>query len=724
MNKTYNYLNNKILVITTLMMTVSYSVYLILIHQNAWIPYIKYDNGKLLFWKWFYTSLYIIIAYNIFRVHSYIYQENKSQQDSLKNIMWLILRLIFIVFLPFIIHYFFSVFSHMWNAQSSGGNWFWRIAQIILGFGFLIIEKAHSFARELVRGALQTIGIPHLAKEIIILGFAISAYDILASIVIALLVIHRKVIVLISRFLYSLLVLIKNIIYGTETTMVEKKGLRGILSGATWLKGLVFFLLDIKEKKDTSRGSADLATKAEEREILHKKKEGLLIDGTQSITWDLSMRHLAVIAPSGQGKTSNYVIPNILSLPEFINPKSGTSASAVITDPKGEIFETTAQYLSEKGYKIQVIRVDAPLQSELFNPIHRASSDKEIAKLAKIMVDSVTEEGKGDFWNASARMTLANIIKIIKRSNVPTEYHNLHNIKRFIDLMGSDGKPLVDFVKDHCEDAEAITEYASFTQQNDRTVSSILMTIKTVLKDLSVREIAQLTSKDTLDFSALRSEKSVLYIITPFSDIEYYRFFLTNLYSQLFAYCEKNSKGNDILFMMDEFGNLGKIPSFPQLITTMRSKRCSMSIILQDIEQLRMVYGKSAASSIINGGCSSQILFGGIRNIETLEEVSKMLGDKTMQQKSDNGKTISSFSRRLMTPDEIGRMQRGEGLFMSSISKPMKLKMVQFEDSHLKERLRKDDFGDYIVPPTHDREESELPVRYFDFDQYIKDEDE
>lgn len=502
-----------------------------------------------------------------------------------------------------------------------------------------------------------------------------------------------------------------------------QKGMKGPGSKTiSWVYGLLLSLLGLNKKVDISRGSAFFANKAWEKLVLHTENKGLLVDGFRSISPALSFRHVGIIAPSGQGKTSNYVIPNILSLPEFINVETGTSASAVITDPKGEIFEATSKYLEEQGYTIKVIRVEHPESSELFNPVQRANTDIEISKLAEILVDSGLSGGKNDnkdFWGNSAKMLLTNLIKILKRSDIPDKHLNLHNLKNFVDLMGGDGKPLINFVVKHCKDTQAITEYASFIEQDSETISNILLTIKTVLKDIAIKEIALLTSTDTIDFEVLRKEKTALFIITPFSDIEYYRFFLTILYSQIFSFCDKVTDGNDILFMLDEFGNLGKIPSFPQLITTLRSKRCSVSIILQDIEQLRMVYGKSGASSILNGGCNSKVIFGGIQNVETLKELSLMMGSETLSQSTGSGGERAPIARPLMFPDEISRMPMGSGIFLAAGHPPVKIKMNQYKDTKLKKRVLRDEEGQLVTAPLPTNKN--LFVEYYGFDKFVQD---
>lgn len=725
-NKLEKYLTLIILIISILL-----SAVLLYNYIDTWEFYVNYNSGELLFWSWIKVSIYTIITYNIFRIHSFVKNESLKDQESFKKIFLYLLLLIFIVHLPFIIHYIFYLFSEFWQvqgyAEETSSNLLIRIFKAIIGFILLGFKYIYQFIKTIVTDSMIEVGFlgdaeytigdkTYSAKDLPLI------YDIASVIVCYMLIQYRKVIIRITNFLYSIVGYFRRLLFGNDNQIMKKGILGWIIGKGSWFKKLIFFLLGIQEIKDTSRGSAEFASKAEQKDIISKNKNGLLIDGIQSIPWDLSMRHVAIIAPTGKGKTSNYVIPNILSLPEFINPNTGKSASAIIADPKGEIFENTAQYLSEQGYNIKTIRVTEPLKSELFNPLQRVSKDKEIGKLAEIMMNSVNKEGGDLFWSNQAIMLLANVIRIIKNSEIPLEYQNLHNVKRFIDLMGSDGNSLADFVTTKCKDHQAVIEYSSFILQNEKTLSGILMNAKMALKDLSYSEIAQLTSKDTINFELLRSEKTVIYIITPFTDVKYYKFFLTTLYSQLFDFCIKNEKGNDILFMMDEFGNLGKIPEFAQVITTLRSSRCSVSLILQDMEQLNKVYGNSEASIIFNGGCSSNIIFGGIRNTRILKDIVNILGNQTLEQKTKDGRELAPISRPLKTVQELYAMKKGEGIFISGDSKPIELKMTRYGVSHLSKRVKQDDAGDYITPPTPNRKEDDLSVDFFDFESYIKDE--
>lgn len=116
---------------------------------------------------------------------------------------------------------------------------------------------------------------------------------------------------------------------------------------------------------------------------------------------------------------------------------------------------------------------------------------------------------------------------------------------------------------------------------------------------------------------------------------------------------------------MDEFGNLGRLPNWETLITTMRSREISASIILQSMSQLNHIYDKAA--EIISDNCDTFIFLGG--KGKTLKEVSELLGKETIDvmNTSDTrgnqrsyGVNYQKTGRELLTQDELARMPGGK----------------------------------------------------------------
>ena len=204
--------------------------------------------------------------------------------------------------------------------------------------------------------------------------------------------------------------------------------------------------------------------------------------------------------------------------------------------------------------------------------------------------------------------------------------------------------------------------------------------------------LCQLTAQENLGFEELRSTPTIIYLIVPEHQIRYYGFFLKIFYSQLFDFCmEMENPGQPYLpiyFLLDEFGNM-PIQDFASKITTLRKRKVSCSIVLQDIEMLTSAYGKSDASVILNGGCSSRIFYPGL-SYDMCFEIEKILGkttviykDPTKSQPLDLFDNANSreVPRSLLTADEIRTMQDYEAIYLYSNRDPVMLRTTAFYEN-------------------------------------------
>jgi len=130
---------------------------------------------------------------------------------------------------------------------------------------------------------------------------------------------------------------------------------------------------------------------------------------------------------------------------------------------------------------------------------------------------------------------------------------------------------------------------------------------------------------------------------------------------------------------MDEFGNLGHMNDIASTITTLRKRRCSISIILQKLSQLRAVYGPDEARTIFSGGCGNKLYFSGL-DLETTEYIEKSLGKNTEYDTVFGG--IDHRSRTigvpLMSSDQVRMLRASEGILISGRERPIKLRMPPY----------------------------------------------
>ena len=86
------------------------------------------------------------------------------------------------------------------------------------------------------------------------------------------------------------------------------------------------------------------------RRWLAGRHRGLVLSPKYRLSAEESFKNLILMAPSGFGKTTRYVIPNLLEL----------EGSAVVTDPSGEIYRATSGELARRGFAIQVLQPAVP----------------------------------------------------------------------------------------------------------------------------------------------------------------------------------------------------------------------------------------------------------------------------------------------------------------------------------------------------------------------------
>ena len=120
---------------------------------------------------------------------------------------------------------------------------------------------------------------------------------------------------------------------------------------------------------------------------------------------------------------------------------------------------------------------------------------------------------------------------------------------------------------------------------------------------------------------------------------------------------------------LDEFANVGRIPNFDKLVATIRSRKVSVSIILQTIAQLKTMY-KDSWETIV-GNCDSVLFLGGNEQ-STTEWLSKLLGKETIDirttsdSKGVSGSHTTNYQRtgrELLTPDELAQLDNDKCIY-------------------------------------------------------------
>ena len=448
------------------------------------------------------------------------------------------------------------------------------------------------------------------------------------------------------------------------------------------------------EYKDIEHGSGDWAKDGEEYSVL-SKKEGMILAEKHYLPViptppQAKNGNILVIGGSGSGKSASFAIPNALQM----------LGSYIFTDPKGELYDRTAGIYKKYGYDVHVINLADPKYSDGYNPLAHIRETTDVDIIAKIISkkDEVGgKKGSDPFWDQTSEALLKALMYYVLLTR-PKEEHSLASCLSLVRLGGeNEGEDLMNLFMELPFDNPARRAFETIRLGSEKTFSNILVSLAAKLEAFDSEEIAALTSTNTIEFEDLAKRKSVVYFITPESHSTYdflMNIFFSQLFQRLYEFGDKNGGSLPVpmFLILDEFANIGRIPNFERILSTCRSKKLHISIILQSIDQLMEIYDEKVTENIM-ANCSTH-LFLGSNAQKTLETFSKQLGEKTITRDSvsrstdkDSHTSGHSYSdqimgRALMTPDELRRMSKDECIILIQGMRPIKAKKYWYFKLH------------------------------------------
>jgi type IV secretory pathway TraG/TraD family ATPase VirD4 len=442
---------------------------------------------------------------------------------------------------------------------------------------------------------------------------------------------------------------------------------------------------------------ARFLSESEQLKILSASNNGLLVDGrSKRLSVEESLKHLLVVAPTGTGKTTKFVIPNVLALAQSEN-------SIIVTDPSGEIFSQTSGYMQSKGFKVLKFDPSDPEHSIYFNPLRyifsyangrtdngRTEIDPvKVSLLATSLVASCLKEPQDTFWKAGAESLIEFFTYCLR--DTPRDYHNLYNVYKLAEAMTPDGSLLDNFMLNYVHEQRLKDKWLSLISNANPTIQSQIATTQTALKPLANERLAKILSKNSIRFSDFKKEKTILYLTFPVNEASVYTFVLNLFYTLLFHYyMEAIPQKEDLpLFILyDEFGH-ANIPDFDIVITNMRKYKVSLSLVLQSFSQLETQYGQEKANTIIEGGVNSKLFFSGTSQ-KTAQVIERMLGRVIRQETyhTERNETMTSRNEfNLLNADEIRTLADNQAIFLTGNKSPILLDVLPyFKNSKFKNK--------------------------------------
>lgn len=423
--------------------------------------------------------------------------------------------------------------------------------------------------------------------------------------------------------------------------------------------------------------------------------------------------HTLVIGATGTGKTAGFVSPTI----EILS-RTKTKPSMVVTDPKGELFVRHKKTLERQGYNVMLIDLSDVYHSSHWNPfndvyrkteklneqveqrhgkyhyggkIYLTNIEAEQARAERIVklndeiyIDlqdltytAFTVDNKNDMtWQRGARDLIFALVlafwEDLRDGYMPREKFNLYNLYRNItDYAVGDCKELIAYFATREETSRARGLSNTVLVSEDRTLSSYLGDVNQYMNWLADSGIAALTSENEIEFSKFDEAANILFIKIPDEKENRHKLvslMLTQMYKALVEKADNNRETQltteqkllrHVYFIMDEFGNIPKIEKMQSIITVGRGRGIFAVPIIQDYNQLDIIYGKEAAATLRNN-CNIQIFIGS-NDDNTRKIFSDACGKKKVKQVSfsenkDMSVSTSAQSVPLIYPSELEKL--------------------------------------------------------------------
>ena len=394
--------------------------------------------------------------------------------------------------------------------------------------------------------------------------------------------------------------------------------------------------------------------------------------------------NVLVCGGSGAGKTRFYAKPNLMN----------ADCSYVVLDPKGEMLRDCGEHLS-KTHDVKVIDLINMEKSHCYNPFVYLKSDNDIQRLVTNLFKNTTPKGsqsQDPFWDQAASMLLLALVFYL-HYEAPEDEQNFPMVMEMIRA-GEVREDMEDFhspldeLFDRLEmknpDHIALKYYRNYRSGSAKTLKSIQITLVARLEKFNLESLAGITQTDEMDLWSIGEKKTVIFAVIPDNDSSF-NFIVGMLYTQLFQqlyYQADQIHGGrlpvHVHFLMDEFANVALPDEFDKLLATMRSREISVSIIIQNMAQLKALFEKQWESIV--GNCDEFLYLGGNEQ-SSHKYVSELLGKETIdtntygQSRGRNGSYSTNYQvsgRELMTPDEVRMLDNQYALLFIRGERPIR----------------------------------------------------
>lgn len=376
------------------------------------------------------------------------------------------------------------------------------------------------------------------------------------------------------------------------------------------------------------------------------------------------------------------------------------------------------QGLKESGYEVQVLDTIKLAESTGYDPLRYIRREDDILTVVNLILDAISpkrhENGgeNNEFWQLSTEMLMCAVIGILwelehidgcfSPVGDPSAERKYLRMNRALDMLSlisiteahdGEGKSPLDFLVEGVENGHIETElfdprpsaygsrqYRSFRTAASRTLKSIVISLQANVSKLNSSEMRRVFEHDEVRIDAI--DENLRFIDIKMSDSDGSKAFLANIFlKQLILEAERKADAmpngrlaQPLMFVLDEFPNIGKITDFERTIATVRSRGINFLLCAQSIAQLKGVYGEAAATTILDC-CDTFVYMGSGSSVDTAKYVSDLCGESELGTDYVGAERTATKARgKVITPGEVSLLPRTDCLVKISGCRPFRTK--------------------------------------------------
>ncbi|MEJ8563496.1 type IV secretory system conjugative DNA transfer family protein [Yoonia sp. GPGPB17] len=446
-----------------------------------------------------------------------------------------------------------------------------------------------------------------------------------------------------------------------------------------------------------SHGSARFATIDETTTL--SGQDGLLIGQHHPkghfLRYD-GKAHLMTLAPTRTGKGVGTIIPNLLKVKRPV----------IVIDPKGENAQITGAVRAGMGplHVLDPFGISGH-PSAAFNPLADLDPDspdlgEDAAALADALVVDPPDQVQDAHWNEEAKAFITGLI-LWCVCHEPEERQTLGTLRELLTLPSDKYAALLVDMQDSDRAGELIARAANRQiGKAEREAASVLSNAQRHTHFLDSPRMVTVTGKSDFRFTDLRTQTASVFIVLPPDRLDVYARWLRLVVSQALQDIVRAAQAAPegvtgqnaaqippTLFLLDEFASLGRLTAVERAMGLMAGYGVQLWPILQDLSQLKTLYGQSANTFMANSGVIQSF---GVNDYETAKWLSLTIGQETRKFHTKDGKgqkTEGLHARDLLTPDEIMLLDPSlQILKVQGMSPLIAKKIVYYQDERFKWR--------------------------------------